>query len=386
MTTTFSIVKRLVVVVATLNVLVLGLLAVAILIDSADDSSDAATVETELPVTPEATTSLPIEPAESDDDTDNVEDSQAEELPPLAPYPPPYPDPFEPTENEVQPEAKRLGTSVAYAITNYDADATVDDVFGMLPAVSASMVDAMAAEVQIVHHPGMWSRGTVEYAQLGGHLNSRISIFVVIRQEIGAESSGEPERVETRTMEVRLVRTDAGVWALETVASAGGQPIARPAALSPVAAAVVDHELIDLPDTSAWDIYAGFIDQQLLQMMLDMTERTRYSVVVLQTGHAYNVFGTDRVSNHSVGRAVDIYKLESELVVDAHDPSSEVYALSEWVVSRYDIREFGSPWKFPDAVAHTFTNEVHQDHLHIGVFSYPSSSEPPPEPEPAAEQ
>lgn len=389
MRTTFSVVKRLVVVVATLNVLVLGLLAVAILIDRAEDSSDAAAVETELPVTPEATTSLPKEPAESyddTDDTDDVEDPEADELSPLAPYPPPYPDPFEPTDNEVQPEAKRLGTSVAYAATNYEAGATVDDVLGMLPAASASMADAMAAEVQIVHHPGKWSRGTVEYAQLGGHLNGRISIFVVIRQEVGVEGSGEAERVETRTMEVRLARTEAGAWGLETIASAGGQPVARPADLSPVAAAVVDHELIDLPDTSAWDIYAGFIDQQLLRVMLDMAERTPYSVVVLQTGHAYNVFGTDRVSNHSVGRAVDIYKLESELVVDAHDPSSEVYALSEWVVSRYDIREFGSPWKFPDAVAHTFTNEVHHDHLHIGVNPYPSSSEPPPEPEPAAEQ
>ena len=47
-------------------------------------------------------------------------------------------------------------------------------------------------------------------------------------------------------------------------------------------------------------------------------------------------------------------------------------------MSRYDIREFGSPWRFPDAVAHTFTNEVHHDHLHIGVHPYPASPDPPP--------
>ncbi len=110
--------------------------------------------------------------------------------------------------------------------------------------------------------------------------------------------------------------------------------------------------------------------------MLDIAERTPYSVVVLQTGHSYNVFGTDRVSNHSVGRAVDIYRLDTELVVDSHATGSNVHTLSEWIVSRYDIREFGSPWRFPDAVAHTFTNEVHHDHLHIGVHPYPTSPEP----------
>ena len=168
-------------------------------------------------------------------------------------------------------------------------------------------------------------------------------------------------------------RGAAGEWVLETIASAGGAPVERPADLSEVAAAVVDHELIDLPDTAAWDIYRGLIDRQLMQVMLDIADRTPYKVVVLQTGHSYNVFGTDRVSNHSVGRAVDIYMLERELVVDSHDTASDFYVLSEWIVSRRDIREFGSPWRFPGAVAHNFTNEVHHDHLHIGVNPYPAS-------------
>lgn len=298
--------------------------------------------------------------------------------PPETVDPPPHPDPWVATVNEVQPEAKELGSLVAYLITNYEPDTTLNGLLGTLPPVEEDFAAQVVQETQRVHHAGMWSRGTVEYAQLGGHLNGRISIIVVIRQELGLEGEAEPERVEKRTMEIRLSRSEVGAWELETIASAGGSPVDRPADLSERAAAVVDHDRIDLPDTGVWDIYAGLINEQLLWVMLDLADRTPYKVVVLQTGHSYNVFGTNRVSNHSVGRAVDIYMLETETVIDAHDPSSEFYALSEWIVSRYDIREFGSPWKFPDAVAHTFTNEVHHDHLHIGVQSYPTSPEPPP--------
>ena len=292
--------------------------------------------------------------------------------------PPAYPEPWKATVNEVQPEAKELGSLVAHLITNYETDTTLNGLLGTLPSVGEDFATQVVQETQRVHHAGMWSRGTVEYAQLGGHLNGRISIIVVVRQELGHEGEGEPERVEKRTMEIRLHRSEVGAWELETIATSGGSPVARPDDLSERAAAVVDHDRIDLPDTGVWDIYAGLIDEQLLWVMLDIAERTPYKVVVLQTGHSYNVFGTNRVSNHSVGRAVDIYMLETEVIIDAHDPSSAFYALSEWIVSRYDIREFGSPWKFPDAVAHTFTNEVHHDHLHIGVQSYPTSPGPPP--------
>ena len=300
---------------------------------------------------------------------------------------PPYPAPWEPTVNEVQPDAKRMGATIAATITNYDAGTSLNDVLTALPP-GAARIEGLIGEVDIVHHQGMWSRGTVEYVQLGGHHEGRISNIVVIRQDIGVQGESEPQRRETRVMEIRLARDEAGDWRLETIASSGGMPVERPADLSATAAAVVDHERIDLPDTAAWDIYLGSIDRNVMEVMLDIADRTAYSVVVLKTGHSYNVFGTDRVSNHSVGRAVDIYKLESELVVDSHATFSKFYELSAWIVSRYDIREFGSPWRFPDAVAHTFTNEVHHDHLHIGLFAYPTSPDEPsdaPDPTPVAE-
>ena len=391
---TYQTLRRMIFGAVVLNVLVVGALLV-VSVRSGDDAIAAPTNDAparavdETPTT--ASTPAPHQPIETEvagevefADALTPPANEADPIPtPAQPVqvvaePPSYPEPWRATANEVQPEAKELGSLVAHLITNYDSDTTLNGVLSALPPVPEDFGLQVVQETQRVHHAGMWSRGTVEYAQLGGHLNGRISIIVVIRQELGIDGSAAPERIEKRTMEVRLHRSESGAWELETIATSGGDPVERPADLSARAAAVVDHERIDLPDTGVWDIYAGRINEQLLWVMLDIAERTPYKVVVLQTGHSYNVFGTNRVSNHSVGRAVDIYMLETEVIIDAHDPSSEFYALSEWIVSRYDIREFGSPWKFPDAVAHTFTNEVHHDHLHIGVQSYPTSPEPPP--------
>lgn len=278
--------------------------------------------------------------------------------------PPSPPVTYDPPADEILADAKRLGGVVAQALTNYEADTSLEDVLGRF-AVDPERSVEFSEEARILHHAGMWSRGTIEYAQLGGHLNDRASIMIVLRQELGV---GELERLETRTMDVRLVRSQQGAWIFDGLASAGGVPVARPATLPALAAAVVDDPRIRLPDSAIWDIYAGDIDDALLRLMIDLADRTPYAATVLHTGHPYNVFETDRISNHSVGHALDIYLLGETLVVDDRAADSTTRAHVEWLAERTDIKELGSPWKLPDATAHTFTNEVHQDHIHIGVF------------------
>lgn len=278
--------------------------------------------------------------------------------------PPPPSSTYDPPAGEILADAKRLGGAVAQALTTYEADMSLADVLERF-AVDPERYIALSEEAAIVHHAGMWSLGTVEYAQLGGHLNNRASIMVVVRQELGVE---ELERVETRTMDVRLVRAPGGAWVFDALASAGGVPVDRPATLSALAAAVVDDRRMRLPDSAIWDIYAGHTDEALLRLMADLADRTPYVVTVLHTGHPYNVFETDRISNHSVGHAIDIYLLGETFVVNDRADDSTTRAHVEWLAGRTDIKELGSPWKLPDATARTFTNEVHQDHIHIGVY------------------
>ena len=346
-----------------------------------DNDAPVATVDSDAPAAPVENDGAVEVPAPNETDGADVEDAEGEvpsavevtatiepveDVPPAPVASPPFPDQFEPLPNEVQADAKRLGTLVAYKITNYEPDSSVNELAAGVTDDPAR-AEVLASAAATVHHPGMWSRGTIEYPQLGGHRDDRISIMVVVHQELGGEGTVDAERAETRTMDVRLVRGASGAWEFEELASAGGQPVARPADLSPLAASVVDDPRIDLPDTAIWDIYSGNTDPELLEAMLDIAERAPYSVIVVKTGHPHNVFGTDRVSNHTVGRAVDIHEVGSELVIDSHDKTSFIYALSEWLVSRHDIREFGSPWRFEDAVAHNFTDEVHHDHIHVGV-------------------
>ena len=358
------------------NVLLLAMLAAVTMVAGGDGSADTATESSGAST--RAAAPAPVDDAASNE-SDGAEtpigvdgvaaDGVDDDADVSSNEPPPYPDPWEPTKYEVEPEAKRMGALVAYLSTNYESDWTLDDVVATLPEGSAA-IDGLVREVDLVHHTGMWSRGTVEYVQLGGLRNGRVSNIVVIRQDLGVDGNREPVRTETRVMEVRLQRDEFGEWEFYLLPSAGGVPVERPADAHPLVDAVVNDPRIDLPDSAIWDIYSGHTNPAVLRLMSEMADFTPYSVVVLRTGHSYNVFETDRVSNHSVGLAFDIYKLESEqLVVDSHHTSSKLYELSEWLVSRSDIKEFGSPWLFPDAVAHTFTDRVHHDHLHIGVFS-----------------
>jgi hypothetical protein len=279
---------------------------------------------------------------------------------------PPFPAPYQPAPNEVQPGAKRTGAAVVQQLTNYGMDSSPAELARNVTA-DPERARALTSATAAIHHPGMWSRGTIEYAQLGGHRDGAISIMVVVRQELGLDGATEPERSETRTMDVRLTVDAFGEWEFDQLASAGGQPVARPDDLSPLAASVVDDARIDLPDSAIWDIYSGHTHPALLRFMADLARQTPYAVAVLHTGHPHNVFGTDRLSNHTVGLAVDIYELGAVRVIDAHDVTSAIYLLTEQLAWRTDLRELGSPWLFEDALTRTFTNEVHHDHLHIGV-------------------
>lgn len=279
------------------------------------------------------------------------------------PEPPPVSPPYLPADSESERDAKRLGAEVVHRLTNYDADMSLDDVVAAIVDRPEQLV-VLAEAAAPLHHPGRWSRGTIEYAQLGGLSHDGTSIMVVVRQSVGI---GEDiEVVQTRTIDVRLTRPE-GNWRFDRLAHAGGDPVARPATLSPEATAVVDDPRIVLADSALWDIYRGHTSTALLRLMAELADRTPYAAVVLSNGHPYNVFATNRVSNHSVGRAVDVYLLGGTRVIDAHESGSEAHQLVSWLLDRTDVRSIGSPWALDGYGGRSFTDTVHHDHIHISV-------------------
>ncbi len=279
------------------------------------------------------------------------------------PVPPAAPETYVVAHNESLQQAKQVGVDVVAAITNYEVGESTAEIAARITD-DTSLQAVVAEHAEPLVHADMWSRGTVEYAQLGGHRNSRASIMVVVRQDIGVGS--EVERSETRTVDVRVDLVD-GTWVFVDLPDVGGERLERPPDLANVAAAVVDDPRIELADSAHWDIYAGRISPTLLRLLTDLADQTSFAAVVLKTGHPHNVFETDRISNHTVGRAIDIYRVGDTRVIDNSGPDSYIHDIVEWIYANPLVTEVGSPWALDGSGGRSFTNDVHLDHIHMGT-------------------
>jgi hypothetical protein len=265
--------------------------------------------------------------------------------------------------SESFPVQKRIAVRVAAALTTYDATASALDVAARVTTDPARQRD-LARAIAPLHHAGAVSQGEVIYPQMGGATTDRASVMVVVRQTV--RRAGASALVQTRTLDIRLVRTSTG-WTFDALASAGGSPVSRPATLSAAARAVVDNPRIFLADTARWDIYRGAISPVLLELMARIAQRTPYAVTVLETGHPYDVFGTAHASLHSSGRAVDINLLGNAHIVDLRSRGSSAYDLVQWLLTQRQVSQVGSPWDLDAGSGRSFTNEVHLDHIHVSV-------------------
>jgi hypothetical protein len=283
-------------------------------------------------------------------------------VPAPPPHSPPPSTPYAVAPADRYPKAKQLAAGVVEILTNYEPDTSFRSLVAKVARGRERRGVTLRAAKPLLRD-GMWSRGRIVYPQLGGVTADRMSVMVVVEQRVG---TARAEHTVTRTVDVRL-RRDGKAWAFDTLASAGGTPVDRPDDLPAAAAAVVDDPRIELPDSAKWDIYRGTISGELLRQMAALADRTPYSVTTLSSGHPYHVFGTDRQSNHTRGRAVDVYAFDQRLVVDDRVNSSTTRTHVEWLLDRAEVAELGSPWAL--GTGRSFTNVVHQDHVHIAVAS-----------------
>jgi hypothetical protein len=283
--------------------------------------------------------------------------------------------PYEPVAAETHPNAKALGAAVAQALTTYEPDEPLEEVVARAAAGGHGGDDVEAARP--LHHPDGWSRGEVLYPQFGGLTTDRCSIMAVVRQTRGRPDGTTIEVV--RTVDVRL-RLSGGDWVFDALASAGGEPVDRPAELPEVAVAVLDDPRIELPDSARWDIHRGATSLALLGLMQRLADETGgYAVCVLESGHPINVFGTDRLSDHTRGRAVDIHRIADRLVIEDRGEGSATDRAVGWLYDDAARPIVGSPWALDAYGGRSFTDAVHQDHLHVAVPRAADEGDPPDE-------
>jgi hypothetical protein len=112
------------------------------------------------------------------------------------------------------------------------------------------------------------------------------------------------------------------------------------------------------------DLASGELDLRVQSILAAMAERYRVRVSCLKTGHSRYVKGTTRVSNHTVWRAVDIDRVDGQPVNLTSSAAKGLIGWLDGLEGPLRPDEVGSPF----AVGHApyFTDEGHQEHVHIG--------------------
>lgn len=264
--------------------------------------------------------------------------------------------PLQLSPNEPYHEIKRVAGEIALALSTYDPMDTPASLAERLPPVARDVADAL-------HVPGAWSRGRVIYPQFGGLLDRSASVMVVLEQTIG--KAGDVE-VLTRVLDVRVVRTD-GQWRFAALASTGGDMVTVPVHLLPEARAVLDDPRIVLSDSARWDILDGTVSPRLLGVLAQLADQAPFAVASFDRGHPWGIFGTDRQSDHSRGRAADIYRIGDRLVIDDRAEGLLTHRVAAWLFEQPDVARIGSPFRLNGFGSGAFTDALHQDHLHVAV-------------------
>lgn len=293
----------------------------------------------------------------------------APSLPPALPAVPRW----TPSPRETVPALKTAAADVVQALCTRRPGQTVADALASLgPLLSPRLDSAGALRVLAPLGEGRVSTGEIVYPQYGGLAPIAAdattgAAMVVVRHRM--LSAAGVETTVTRTVDVRLERQGQR-WQVTAVPSVGGEPVARPTGLHPIAASVLDDPRVRLPDSARWDIHAGRVSLDLLDLLAGATALGPVGVTVLASGHPREVFGTGSVSAHTVGRAVDIWQLAGIAVVDDRSPGGPTAQLQAAALLDRRTAQVGSP---PGTDAdgprsrRSFANLVHEDHLHLAV-------------------
>jgi hypothetical protein len=112
------------------------------------------------------------------------------------------------------------------------------------------------------------------------------------------------------------------------------------------------------------DLASGRLDLRVQSLLAVLAERHTIRLSCLRSGHSHYVKGTNRVSNHTLWRAVDIDRVDGQKVAPG---SRAARTLVEWLDGlEGPLRpvEIGSP--FDLGRRPYFSDEGHQEHIHVG--------------------
>jgi hypothetical protein len=196
-------------------------------------------------------------------------------------------------------------------------------------------------------------------AQYGGILATSASVIAVLNQWV-VGGDGKVAAGGT-TVDIRL-SYEHSEWIVTDVFPAD---MPRPAArLSMYARRVLNNSRITLPLAAAADVRSGEIHDSVLSAMNTLSEEFELDVSVLKSGHPINVFGTTRRSNHTDGRAVDVWAIDNQPVIEqANQARVAGFMRAAAATGTWQV---GGPINVDGDGTAFFADDTHQDHVHMG--------------------
>ncbi|MFL5932117.1 MAG: NlpC/P60 family protein, partial [Gaiellaceae bacterium] len=140
--------------------------------------------------------------------------------------------------------------------------------------------------------------------------------------------------------------------------AAAGAPVPASAELH----ALLENPNLELPGPARADLMSGRVDPRLVSVLTSLTKEHKISLSVVITGHDQLTSGGS-VSNHFVGRGLDIASVDGEIVRANSIKSRELAEALTDLPESIKPTEVGTPW--PIDAPGFFTDGAHQDHVHI---------------------
>jgi hypothetical protein len=124
------------------------------------------------------------------------------------------------------------------------------------------------------------------------------------------------------------------------------------------------------------DLASGRLDLRVQALLAALTERWTIRISCARTGHSRFVNGTNRLSNHTVWRAIDLDVIDGEPVSRTNHAARELVAWIDKLSGPLRPTEVGSPFSQYAARPMYFSDDGHQAHIHIGYGHDPATGNP----------
>ncbi len=274
----------------------------------------------------------------------------------------PSPVPWRPHVGDVDPAVKLQAARLVEAVGNWGRPGAMRTGAGDLAAAHARAAAAGFDPALVAALASLLGSGTrqvvrVRMAQYGGILERAASVLVVVDSwRANADGTVSAGGI---TLDVRLVRATPR-WQVVDVRPARPLPaLARP---SKLAEHVISDDRIRLPHSARADVLGGGVHGSVLRLLRDLSRAHIVDVSVLRSGHPIHVFGTDRLSDHPRGRAVDVWALDGKpLALPANHGLAAEGMRFAVAHGAYNV---GGPMLLPGS--RFFSDRTHQDHIHLG--------------------